>query len=194
MKPWEPQPKESARAYRDFTEYRDLGPDRSLDVVSQKLSKSLPFIKQLSSKNSWVERARVYDAYLDSIRVAARETAQVKLGRKIATADEVKAELTDIALAPWQEFVELKHDKDGDVLSAQLKLTDKIRSLELMGKTHKLFVDKVETVDNTPKDTDDKQFHALIKKIRPDLSNDTIDLLMKESLERIEGNSDKLIG
>jgi hypothetical protein len=143
MNPWEPQQKESMPAYAAFAEYRDLGPERSIEAVSRKVSKSLPLLKRWSSRWSWVERAKAYDAHLDEIRRTAREQSIAKQARKIMSADEVRAELTEIAEAPWREFIEVKM-ADGEVLTAQLKLGDKLKSLELMGKNHKLFTDKVD--------------------------------------------------
>lgn len=143
MKPWEPRPNESMPAYAAFAEYRDLGPKRSMDAVGKGLGKSLALMERWSARHSWVERAREYDAHLDSIRVAAREQSVAKQARKIMTADEVRAELTEIAEAPWRDFVQVKM-KDGQVIEADLKLTEKIKSLELMGRNHKIFTDKVE--------------------------------------------------
>lgn len=143
MKPWEPQG-ETMTAYAAFTEYRDMGSERSLDAVRRKLGKSQALMERWSSRWQWVERAKAYDMHLDAIRVAAREQAVAKQARRIMTADEVKAELTDIAEAAWREFVDVKMSEDGEVLSAHLKLGDKIKSLELMGKYHKLFPTKIE--------------------------------------------------
>lgn len=60
------------------------------------------------------------------------------------TADEVLSELARIAKTDWQEFIEVKRDKHGDIVDVQLRLTDKIKALELVGKHHKLFTDKTE--------------------------------------------------
>lgn len=59
-------------------------------------------------------------------------------------ADEVLQELADIARADWQDFLEIRRDKHGDVIDASLKLSDKIKALELIGKHHKLFTEKIE--------------------------------------------------
>jgi hypothetical protein len=56
----------------------------------------------------------------------------------------VLSELADIAKADWREFVEIRYDKDGKMIDATLRLTDKIKALELVGKHHKLFTDKIE--------------------------------------------------
>lgn len=60
------------------------------------------------------------------------------------SADEVLKELADIAKADWQDFIEVKRDKFGDVVEVSMRLTDKIKALELVGKHHKLFTDKSE--------------------------------------------------
>ena len=58
---------------------------------------------------------------------------------------EVLAEIGEIARAPWKEFVEVVYDDEGNVIPAQLKLNEKLKALELAGKYHRMFVDKVET-------------------------------------------------
>lgn len=70
--PWEQQPGESAKAFEAFATYRDLGAERSVRKVSQKLAKNLTTIKDWSVKWSWVERSRAYDRELDR---QAREQA-----------------------------------------------------------------------------------------------------------------------
>lgn len=59
------------------------------------------------------------------------------------TANDVLTELADIAKADWREFVEVKY-KDGAAIEATLKLSEKIKALELLGKHFKLFTDKQE--------------------------------------------------
>ena len=70
--PWERRVKESAKAFEAFRIYRDMGPDRSLVKVSERLGKSRTIITRWSSVNNWVERARAYDADLE--REAQKQT------------------------------------------------------------------------------------------------------------------------
>lgn len=73
--------------------------------------------------------------------ISARVQEQVK--RAAASADDVLAELADIALAPWTEFVEvLSRDKTGKPQKVKMDLTNKVKALELLGKYHALFVEK----------------------------------------------------
>ena len=67
-----------------------------------------------------------------------------RLSEMALSAGEVLAELADIAKADWREFLEIRHDKDGVPIDASLRLGDKIRALELIGKHHKLFTEKTE--------------------------------------------------
>ena len=63
--PWEQQPGESAKAFEAFTIYRDMGVERSVRKVTQRLNKSLTLIGKWSSRYNWPERARAYDRDLD---------------------------------------------------------------------------------------------------------------------------------
>lgn len=60
------------------------------------------------------------------------------------SADKVLAELEEIAAAPWDLFSYAEYDRDGNVTNVKLKVGDKIRALELLGKHHKLFTEKHE--------------------------------------------------
>lgn len=78
-------------------------------------------------KNAQV-RARI-DKHLDGVTLSAKE---------------VLAELTDVASAPFRDFVEvLLRDDDGDPIRVKMDLGSKVKSLELLGKHHSLFTDNV---------------------------------------------------
>jgi phage terminase small subunit len=72
------------------------------------------------------------------------ELIGVRVQTAVMAANEVLSELSAIAKADWQNFLEIRRDKHGDVIDATLKLSDKIKSLELVGKYHKLFSDRVD--------------------------------------------------
>jgi phage terminase small subunit len=72
------------------------------------------------------------------------ELIGVRVEAAVMRANEVLGELSAIAKAEWQDFLEIRRDKHGDVIDATLKLSDKIKSLELLGKYHKLFSDRVD--------------------------------------------------
>src|SRR4051794_14613864 len=55
-KPYERQPGEPSVAFGAFVVYRDLGPERSLQKVSQKYAKGIPILKRWSALHRWVER------------------------------------------------------------------------------------------------------------------------------------------
>lgn len=57
---------------------------------------------------------------------------------------EVLSELSAIARSDWREHLTIKRDKDGNEIDATLQLKDKLKALELVGKHHKLFVERTE--------------------------------------------------
>lgn len=61
-KPWERQEGESVKAFEAFTVYLNLGEERSIRAVSQKLVKSRTLISRWSADHKWVERVAAYDA------------------------------------------------------------------------------------------------------------------------------------
>lgn len=58
------------------------------------------------------------------------------------SAPEVLAELTDVAMRRLDEEVEVR--RYGEELSARMDASAKMKALELLGKHHKLFTDKVD--------------------------------------------------
>ena len=97
LQPWERQEGETAKAYEAFSEYRDMGADRSLAKVGHKLGKSKAQMEKWSKKYSWVARAEAWDIEEDRlIRVAL--TKDIGAMRK-RHADVAKAMLIKAARA-----------------------------------------------------------------------------------------------
>ena len=74
--------------------------------------------------------------------VEIRRLVESRIEEAGMTADEVLRELSDIGRAPWNEFFEYKISEDDKFV--QMRLTDKLKALELLGKYRKLFTDKSE--------------------------------------------------
>lgn len=68
--PWERQPGEGTKAYEAFAIYRDMGSDRSIAKVADKLGKSEALLHRWSSRYDWVRRVASWDDEL------ARQTAR----------------------------------------------------------------------------------------------------------------------
>jgi phage terminase small subunit len=79
---------------------------------------------------------------LRNVEIAKR--VQQRVESAAMSADEVLTELADIAKSGWREHLEILY-RDGVIVDAKLRLTDKIKALELVGKHHKLFTDRVES-------------------------------------------------
>lgn len=80
---------------------------------------------------------------LTNVVIAARVSEHV--ARQFATADMVLEKLTEIAFAPSFEFVEvIARDKSGKPIKVKMDLGNQVKSLELLGKHHQLFTDKID--------------------------------------------------
>lgn len=79
-KPWEQQQGESAKAFEAFKVYLDMGSERSIRAVGEKLGKSSTLMARWSSTHGWVERVAAYDA---DLRQQAHDQA-VKSARKMS--------------------------------------------------------------------------------------------------------------
>ena len=68
---WERLSGESVKAFEAFARYRDLGAERSTTKVAAELKKSKSLMERWCSHWRWVERARLYEAFLDQQRQRA---------------------------------------------------------------------------------------------------------------------------
>lgn len=93
-KPWDRLEDETAKAWEAFTLYRDMGANRSIRSVAEKLQKSETLIGRWSRTYDWVERAVQWDEEQDRI-VRKAQLDDIKKMRKrhaeIATDMLVKA-------------------------------------------------------------------------------------------------------
>lgn len=96
MKAWEKQPEESIRAFDAFRTYRDMGAERSLAKVAQKLNKSKTIVARWCGKYNWVERVIEYDKNLDSTNIEATEKAIKQMcKRQIEISMEFQEKVTE---------------------------------------------------------------------------------------------------
>lgn len=82
---WERQKGESAQAYEAFSLYLEMGADRSIRAVSQKLGKSRTLIDRWSRTCKWVERCRAWDNYIQQEAQKAAATEIRNMARRHIT-------------------------------------------------------------------------------------------------------------
>lgn len=79
---WERQPGESEKAYEGFKAYLDMGTERSVRKVAQKLNKSLTLIGRWSSTHSWPKRARDYDNSITQAELKTQKQAAASMRKR----------------------------------------------------------------------------------------------------------------
>lgn len=62
LDPWDRQPGETSKAYEAFSIYRDMGAERTVRSVAERLNKSGTLIAGWSGKHGWVTRAAAWDS------------------------------------------------------------------------------------------------------------------------------------
>ncbi len=99
-KPWERWPDETDLGYHRFTVYLELGPERSLEGVRQKVGKSRAYKRQLekwSSKYNWVQRAGEYDRYVfENVLKHKKEILDKGMARLLGMMDKALDELENV--------------------------------------------------------------------------------------------------
>lgn len=122
----DPLPNETSKAYDAFAIYRDLGTGRSVAAAYGKstgrVGKANKVWDDWSSKYQWIERAKLYDAYLANIRrqeIEALHTAELEKYR-----DEL-TKTSKAALQAGQRMLQLalkrlvEMDKTGEAVAAK---------------------------------------------------------------------------
>lgn len=79
-KPWERLPNETPEAFDAFKEYRDMGTERSVAKVGEKLGKNTSLMERWSAKNDWVKRAQAWDDEIEreASKNLLKEIAQMR--------------------------------------------------------------------------------------------------------------------
>ena len=72
---------------------------------------------------------------------ASAARVEQRVEQVAATTDEILIELSTIARAPWQDFVQIKMHR-GEAIDVKINLADKLKALELLGKYRGMFSDK----------------------------------------------------
>ena len=113
--PWERREKESTKAYEAFCIYRDMGRERSLAKVAEKLQKSETLMGRWSREHKWVERAAKWDDEQDRIEreIAQREQAKAIKEMRKRHADLGTAMLIKAAQA--LKSIPIQEIKPGDI-------------------------------------------------------------------------------
>lgn len=98
---FERQERESDKAFAAFKTYLELGPERSLAVVADKLDKSKTMIERWSRKFDWPARVQAHSAHLADIERKTAEALAVQAGTDWAKRQEQHRE------DEWQTRTEL---------------------------------------------------------------------------------------
>lgn len=119
-KPWERQKGESAPAYEAFVAYRDMGAERSLQAVAQKLSKSKQLMSRWSRAWNWQERIRAWDNELEKeARAKAVKDRRAMAERHIGIAMQLQKkalealaglEVEDMSPKDIKEYIKMATD------------------------------------------------------------------------------------
>ena len=92
LEPWERQPQESAEAFEAWVRYRDMKPRRSTYKVAVGLAKAGALVRRWSARWGWIDRARLYDNYLDAEVRRENEKSILDFRRRAAQMARGKAQ------------------------------------------------------------------------------------------------------
>lgn len=166
--PFEQKPDESAKAFAAFSEYLNMGPQRSLEAVSRKVGKSKALMERWSKRHNWVSRVEAHQQHWAVLTRRAevqvvREFALEKAKRQDAQKEaewQLRCEAIDLAREAIHRF------KDNAKKCGTLEGI--ARMIELASKIGRLSCDMA--TDRTEKTVDEVrtlsvEFKAAIEKI-----------------------------
>jgi hypothetical protein len=135
---FEQQPRESAKAFAAFSLYLNLGAERSLAVVGQKLGKSVGLIERWSAKFDWPARVQAHGAHLaiverEAVEAAARGKA-AEWEKRETQLRETEWSMHERAIAAAKRGLDAYMDKD----KVYANLADIARMLEIASKLGRL--------------------------------------------------------
>lgn len=84
VRPWERQPGEEKARYDAFCVYRDLGPDRTLELLAKVCDRKKSTLYKYSSHNNWTERVAAWDEYQDAMRREAHNEVAAGMAERHA--------------------------------------------------------------------------------------------------------------
>ena len=78
---WDQQEQETSKAFEAFAAYRDMGIERSIAKVAEKLGKSTQTLTKWSVPNNWINRALSYDRHQSGIERSIIQRKKMDTGR-----------------------------------------------------------------------------------------------------------------
>ena len=135
---FEQQPRESAKAFAAFSLYLNLGPQRSLTEVAQKLHKSVTMLGRWSAKFAWTDRVAAHGAHYAIIeREAVEAVARSKAAeweKRETQLRETEWSMHEAAIAAAKRGLAAYMEKD----KVYANLADIARMLEIASKLGRL--------------------------------------------------------
>lgn len=95
MKPWDKCRNETARQYKAFLVFRDLGSARSVKEIAEVIGESEDNINTWSGKFNWIYRAEQYDKFVEQEN-AIHEMLQRHINISLAFQQKAAARLKNI--------------------------------------------------------------------------------------------------
>lgn len=133
---WERQPGESSQAYEAFAAYRDLGAERSITKVVQKLNKSRAIIGKWSSQWNWVDRARAWDNEITKQgKAAAVKRVKEMTGRHINIAMQLQKKALEALAALDLEAMSPKDIKEFIKTASELERSSRLEEVAIDSTT-----------------------------------------------------------
>lgn len=133
---WTRLQNETSKAFQAFEIYRDMGHDRSIQKVGERLAKNPVALARLSKKYDWVKRANAFDAHVGELK--ARDMAKDIIEMKRRQALQAQS-FQEIALLPLNEMMDRVAGKTSYYFDEDLTKLDTTALVEFILKCFKMY-------------------------------------------------------
>lgn len=133
---WDRQRRETEQAYEAFALYRDMGLQRSLHKVCDRVGKHYSLISRWSSKWRWHERVRAWDVHESHAIQDAMKAEAGKVARKHA---HMAGQHLTALMAPLAELA--RRTTDGKVDLSSMSVPDLVRMVQRNAPAIRALVD-----------------------------------------------------
>lgn len=115
---WLRQPGESEPAWKAFTIFRGLGPDRTMGQCAAAVGRHPNQAYRWAAAWSWKHRASAYDRHMDAAEIAVEQRERVKMKKRHAA---IAAKAIDVLALPIDELARRIEEKKATLKTMPLR-------------------------------------------------------------------------
>lgn len=148
---WKQVKNEGTKAFEAFRAYRDMGENRSLAKVAEKLGKSETLISRWSSRNKWQERIQLYNSEIErETKAEVIKERKKMIDRHIRIAQQIQGKALKALQILEPEEMTARDIKEFIKIGTELEKMN--REINLDEKEEYIYKMEIENLDDVEED------------------------------------------